>query len=554
MSSQPARVGSIESPRRMLGRYELIGELGSGGMGVVYLGRLQGVGGFERMFAIKVLHKHLAQKPQIVSMLLNEARLAAQIQHPNVVSTVDADVSSEGQYYVVMEYVDGFTLCDLLEHPTLDALRRVRLGLRIALDATAGLDAAHRLCNPADATPLGLVHRDVSPNNILVSLQGTGMIADFGIARATAAQDDSMPGVIKGTPSYMAPEQLAGLDTLDARADVFGLGAVLWEVLTGEQLFYSPAGVGGVLALVQNGEILAPSCRNSRIPAALDAVCLKALERDLDRRYQSARELCEDLERVGREYDLIASPHEIADALPGLFAEQIEHRRASLPAADVSSSALVRIPETLKNSPPPPALPSRQSSSPLAVDAGEPPRPIDAGLVDDLPLSLPRERPPWLLLAAVASALIAAAALPWLAREQARAEDAERQRTAVQSAPNTAAAEQPGPGAEAESEGAIDEVAPTAIAVMPDPELGLDLPAPALQPEPSRGRDRVLTSTGGIARRPRVRPSRAAPVPRAAEAPALPAGIAPFDPTSARPSAEDEREGVLETNPYLMQR
>jgi serine/threonine-protein kinase len=548
MSSEPARVGSIEAPRRMLGRYELIAELGSGGMGVVYLGRLQGVGGFERLFAIKVLHKHLAQKPQIVSMLLNEARLAAQIQHPNVVSTIDADVSSEGQYYVVMEYVDGFTLCELLDHPKLDAVRRVRLGLRIALDATAGLEAAHRLCNPVDASPLGLVHRDVSPNNILVSLQGTGMIADFGIARATAAQGDSLPGVIKGTPSYMAPEQLAGLDTLDARADVFSLGAVLWEVLTGEQLFYSPAGVGGVLELVQKGEILAPSCRNSRIPAALDAICLKALERDVGRRYQSARELCEELERFDREYALIASPHEIADALPRLFAEQVERRRASLPAADISSSALVKIPEALRTSPPPPA----SGQPPRAGDADDANESSasDAAPVDELPLALPRERPPWLLMAAIASALAAAAALPWLAREQARAEHAE-QRAAVQSAPGAASAEQAAPVAQ--------RVEPTAIAVMPDPERGLELPypttaaeAPALQPEPPRGRDKALASA--LPRRARARSVRATPAPHTASAPALPAGIAPFDPTSTQPSTENEREAVLETNPYLMQR
>jgi eukaryotic-like serine/threonine-protein kinase len=448
VSTDPVR--SIEK-REKLGRYELICELASGGMGVVYLGRLQGVGGFERMFAIKVLHKHLASRRQIVGMLLNEARLAAQIQHPNVVSTVDAEISSSGQYYVVMEYVDGFTLCELLDHPKLDAVRRVRLGLRVVLDAMAGLDAAHRLCNPADGSPLQIVHRDVSPNNILVSLQGSGMIADFGIARATAAQTDSLPGVIKGTPSYMAPEQVAGSDDLDARADVFSLGAVLWEVLTGEQLFYSPAGVGGVISLVLTGEIETPSCRNSRVSPALDAVCLKALERDLTRRYQSVRELCDELERVGREQDLIASTHETAEALSQLFAEQIERRRASLPATGAARNASTSTPFTgeetlIATVPPPPVVPRLEVTTVLpaaGVVTASPPG--HARAADDA--KLPLRRAPWLFVAG-AAAVVAASALLY-AREPARPRRSERR--AASADVRNAPAEQPRPTTHATS-------------------------------------------------------------------------------------------------------
>jgi eukaryotic-like serine/threonine-protein kinase len=328
MSGEPIRRVAIR--RRRLGRYEVLSRLASGAMGVVYLGRLRTVGGFERLFAIKVLHEHLANKQQVVKMLLDEARIAARIQHPNVVSTVDAELSSSGEYYVVMEYVDGFTLCELLDHPRLDAVRRVRLGLRALLDACYGLDAAHRLCDPASDRPLGIVHRDVSPSNVLISLQGLGLIADFGIARAAERGTDSLPGIIKGTPCYMAPEQISTADDLDARADVWGLGAVLWEVLTGEQLFYSTAGVSGVLAQVLTGNIPAPSSRNSRVPPALDAACLKALSRDRDARYASAFDLAEELERVARAHDLIASAHETAETLAVLFAERIEQRRAEL--------------------------------------------------------------------------------------------------------------------------------------------------------------------------------------------------------------------------------
>jgi serine/threonine protein kinase len=376
-----------------LGRYEVLSRLASGAMGTVYLGRAHGVGGFERLFAIKVLHPHLEQKPQIVSMLLTEARLAAQILHPNVVSVLDVDVSERGEHYVVMDYVDGFTLCELLDHPRLDALRRLRLGLRILLDATLGLDAAHRLCSPSDGHTLGIVHRDVSPSNILCSLQGTGLITDFGIARVAAQDTDSMPGVIKGTPCYMAPEQVAGSEHLDARADVWSLGVVLWEVLTGEQLFYSPHGVGGVLSLVLNGYIPLPSERNSRVPPALDALCMKALQRDPDARLASTHELADALERIAREHDLLASMHETADALAELFAAPIEQRRSSFPPSPSAEQSEIRLP------PPPPVPRFGRAPLPGSSTATE----LDAELA-----RLPLRRPPWLSIAITASAIAAA--------------------------------------------------------------------------------------------------------------------------------------------------
>jgi serine/threonine protein kinase len=429
--SEPAIRRAPSQPER-LGRYEVLRQIACGAMGVVYLGRLQSVGGFERMVAIKVLHPHLARKPQIVNMLLTEARLAAQIQHPNVVSVLDMEVTESGEHYVVMDYIDGFTLCDLLDHPRLDALRRVRLGLRVLLDATLGLDAAHRLCSPSDGSPLRIVHRDVSPNNILCSLQGMGLIADFGIARVAAQDTDSMPGVVKGTPCYMAPEQVSGSEDLDARADVWSLGAVLWEVLTGEQLFYSPNGVGGVFSLVLTGEIPAPSERNSRVQPALDVICRKALTRDPANRYQSARELAEDLKRVAREHDVVASQHEAAETLAQLFAEQIEQRRSWLPAASPAADTSAD-PSSTRNRSPVPSQSQNPSQSPihnpsqsqgqiqnqsptgvervafdslraLAAEAGE--------QIDDSELERLRlRRPPWLWFALAAGAVAAAAAL-----------------------------------------------------------------------------------------------------------------------------------------------
>jgi serine/threonine-protein kinase len=408
-----------------IGRYEILARLASGAMGVVYLARAQGMGGFERRVAIKVLHAHLAQKPHIVSMLLTEARLAAQIQHPNAVSVLDVDVTAAGEHYVVMDYVDGFTLCELLDHPRLDAVRRVRLGLRILLDATQGLEAAHRLCHPGDGSPLGIVHRDVSPSNILCGLQGTGFITDFGIARVAAEDADSMPGVIKGTPCYMAPEQVAGSSQLNARADVWSLGAVLWEVLTGEQLFFSPHGIGGVLSMVLTGHVPPPSSLNSRVPEALDALCGRALRRDPEERIGSARELAEGLERIAREHDLIASAHETADAMCELFAESLAKRRswfppavAAAPPAEAARSSVV-------------AAPNGTTSTARGAATG-----AGSGVATETEIArLRQRRPPWLPIAIATLTLAAAAALFLL--------DASSSRRKLGGPAATAGAEQP---------------------------------------------------------------------------------------------------------------
>lgn len=218
------------STRRMLDQYEIVAEIASGGMGTVYLARLARTGGFQRMVALKLLHRHLAEEPGFVAMLLDEARLAARLHHPNAVGIYDVRESALG-YYLVMDFVDGFSMDEVLDAAR-DDEERWRLGLRILLDGATGLDAAHRLQDD-EGKPLSIVHRDVSPQNILVGRDGVGRITDFGVARAAERITSSRPGTIKGKPCYMAPEQAQATD-LDARADVFALGIVLWEVLTGQ--------------------------------------------------------------------------------------------------------------------------------------------------------------------------------------------------------------------------------------------------------------------------------------------------------------------------------
>ncbi|NOY94692.1 MAG: protein kinase [Deltaproteobacteria bacterium] len=312
---------------RRLGRYELVAEIASGGMGTVFLARIDGVGGFTRLFAIKVLHPHLAKEEQFISMFLDEARLAARLHHPNAVGIVDVDQSELG-YFLVMEYVDGFTLEKLLSRTTGDPEARVRYGLRCLLDAIVGLDAAHRLKDD-HGVPLGIVHRDVSPQNVLIGMDGVGRITDFGVARAAARITSSRPGMLKGKPCYMSPEQAKGGE-LDARADVFALGIMLWEVLTGELLFQAEGGPAVVLMNVVRADIRPPSELNPDIPPALEAVCMKALARPLEERYASGRELAQALEEAALEAKLLASNHALADAMAELFAEDAEARREAI--------------------------------------------------------------------------------------------------------------------------------------------------------------------------------------------------------------------------------
>ncbi len=312
--------------RRKLDRYELIAEIASGGMGTVVLARVAGAGGFQRLFAVKMMHPHLVEDAQFVSMLLDEARLAARIHHPNVVATVDVCASAVG-YYIVMDYVDGFTLTHVLEAPSLAARDRLRIVIRILLDTLAGLEAAHNLVGD-DGGPLGMVHRDVSPHNILVGLDGIARLTDFGIALAASRITSSRPGIIKGKPAYMAPEQ-ARAEAVDQTADLWALGVILWESLMDRQLFAADSDAATVLRVI-TAEVPRPRSIDPKIPTEIEAVCLRALQRPPGQRYRSARQMAQDLERAAKKHDLLADSHEVAEAMKATFDLQIQERRAAI--------------------------------------------------------------------------------------------------------------------------------------------------------------------------------------------------------------------------------
>jgi serine/threonine protein kinase len=323
-----------------LDRFELIAELASGGMGTVFLARLGGAGGFQRLYAIKRLHEHLARHTEFIEMFLDEARLAARIHHPNVVPILEIGTTDAG-YYLVMEYVEGDTAGHLFHCASQEEkVVGVRVAIRIVLDVLAGLHAAHEGTDD-EGRSLELVHRDVSPHNILVSVDGVSRITDFGIARAASRLAVTRTGQLKGKIAYMAPEQ-ARSEKIDRRADVFAMGICFWEMLARQRLFKAEA-EGETLNRLLYEPIPSVRSVDPGIPRELDEIVAKALTRDLDKRYATAAEFSDALEEAARSLDLLASHREVAACIADVLAPDLSERRADLRAwlADTERRSLV---------------------------------------------------------------------------------------------------------------------------------------------------------------------------------------------------------------------
>lgn len=276
---------SPDSEVRVCDRYEIHAPIARGGMATVRLGRLRGVAGFSRVVAIKELHPHLASDPEFVAMLLDEARLASRIRHPNVVTVLDL-ISQDESVLLVMEYIHGVSLRRLLRRA-----RKGEVGLEpavavaIVVDALCGLEAAHSATSE-EGEPLGIVHRDVSPHNLLVGADGVTRVLDFGIAKAAARSQTTREGMLKGKLSYMAPELLRG-SVATPRADVYAAGVVLWEALTSRELFRANS-EAELLGRVLEGVVVPPSRVRPGLPAELDEVVTRALSRQPEPRFESA--------------------------------------------------------------------------------------------------------------------------------------------------------------------------------------------------------------------------------------------------------------------------
>jgi serine/threonine-protein kinase len=345
----------------------------------------RGAGGFSRRFALKQCHPHLIDEAEFVARFLDEGRLAARIHHPNVVSTIDI-VHEGSELYLVMEYVDGISVASLTKRALAgEALPRAAI-VRIAIDALAGLEAAHTLADDA-GVPLHVTHRDVSPQNILVGRDGIARITDFGIARARDSSVHSREGEVRGKFSYMAPEQLVGTRAVDARADVFATAVVVWELLAGRS-FRSASSQEAIASIVSGERAEAPSAHAPDISPDLDAVVLRALARDPADRPSTAREFASLLEKALAPSnaqgvaELVVSSTPVASA-PAADATEPMEREVSAP---VASRPRVTAPITLEVEEP--KREKRSRALPIAAVA------VTLALATGAAFAWPRAKPP----------------------------------------------------------------------------------------------------------------------------------------------------------------
>jgi eukaryotic-like serine/threonine-protein kinase len=310
------------------GRYELLRKIASGGMGQVYLARQKGPVGFQKLLVVKRLLPHLSEEEEFIQMFLDEARIAAHLNHPNIAQIYELG-EVDGIYFIAMEYVHGEAIAEVHKR----ALQRkghlpLEFKCRVIADAAAGLDAAHHARSPS-GRKLALIHRDVSPQNVLVGFNGSVKIIDFGVAKASGKLAQTVVGTIKGKHAYMSPEQARG-EPLDHRSDVFGLGTVFYELLTNTRLFKRDSELATLKAVV-GAKVVPPSEVAAGIPKALDGVVLKALARNRDERFATAGELQLAIEDFLVKHQLPGTTAHLAAFMRELYAEELEEEFSNEP-------------------------------------------------------------------------------------------------------------------------------------------------------------------------------------------------------------------------------
>ncbi len=324
---------------RIVGRYALYGKLATGGMATVHFGRLLGPVGFSRTVAIKRLHPQYAKDPEFVAMFLDEARLAARIQHPNVVATLDV-VALEEELLLVMDYIRGEAFSRLLRAARKKGLEPpVSFIAAIVSGMLHGLHAAHEVTDER-GQPLRVVHRDVSPQNVLVGVDGVPRLLDFGVAKAGARVQVTKDGQVKGKLSYMSPEQLTS-QPVDRRADLFAAGVVLWEALTGKRLFLADD-TQEIIHRIVDLPVPPPSLLNPAVPPAFDKIVERALSKDPNARYSTAREFAVALEHCVT----FMSSREVGEWVEEIAGDVLEMREQALAELESYSSVTELSPPT----------------------------------------------------------------------------------------------------------------------------------------------------------------------------------------------------------------
>lgn len=355
----PEPIGTSDGLVRKVGKYRILSELGRGGMATVYLAVTSGPGGVNKLVVLKALLPELAVEPGALTMFLDEARLAAQLNHANIVQTYE--VGTEGdRHVIVMEYLEGQALSSILRRAQANGQPLpVGMHLRIISAVLEGLQYAHELF-AYDGSPLTLVHRDVSPQNVFVTYDGQVKVLDFGIAKASSSSTNTATGVVKGKIAYMAPEQMVA-EGVDRRADVYSVGCMLWALATGTKLWKDTPDVQ-ILRAVLNGEIPSPQSVNPQCDDELNRIVMLALAPHREHRYQTALQLQDDLERYCEALAIPNRPKQIGEYVAGLFS----NTRADLKA--LVERQLVLVATDSGKSPAVPPLPSEERSQTRRAD------------------------------------------------------------------------------------------------------------------------------------------------------------------------------------------
>ena len=469
----------LEGAPTQMGRYHIVGQLASGGMAEILLGKIAGPGGFERAVVIKRIHPHLAAEPEFLKMFLDEARIISRIQHPNVVQVMELG-REDDELFMAMEYLAGESLLGVVRRGASKKRLLPRpLAAHVMAKVCAGLHAAHELTDE-EGNPLGLVHRDISPQNIFITYDGAVKLLDFGIAKFAERVSQTQAGQLKGKFSYMSPEQCRG-GAIDRRSDIFSLGTVLFEITTGKRLFSRDTSLATLKAICDD-PIRWPSQIDRRYPPVLEAVVKRALARDVEDRYQTAAEMRRDLVGAVRSLGLDDVPEDaLGDYLRELFGDRIAEKRELLRRLGAGSEIT--------------DVPSPEADSsielPIADTGGSPPSdtPFSAEAEILPPPASQREPQRWPWLALGAGVLFGAVAGAVLGTSGVR-DTGEPDRQEVATAAGTATPSAPEPEPE--------RAAPEATAGPGEPQRES---ATVQQPEPEPPEVRIrVTSVPPLAR------------------------------------------------------
>jgi TonB family protein len=396
------------------GQYVLVERIATGGMAEVWKARMRGVEGFQKIVAIKKILPHLSDNQDFIEMFIDEAKLAAQLSHNNIIHIYDLG-KIQSSYYIAMEYVDGFDLKTILKKAEeKDQPITVELALFIASKIAAALDYAHRKRDFEDRD-LRLVHRDVSPQNVLISQEGDIKLCDFGIAKAASKASHTQAGALKGKLQYMSPEQAWGRD-IDKRSDIFALATVLFEMLTNRKLFGGDNELS-ILEQVREARIAPPSQYNDEVTPEIDKIVLKALQKDAGNRYQTAGEMERDINAVLYTFrptptsaDLAIYMHRLQTSAD-VVRDEPQSMSHQVPAASAFSNSYNNDPFALTT--PAPVVPAAAAAAPMAAPA---PQPHAIATPTFGAEELPREgakskMPLFIVIAAVLAIIVAAAVL-----------------------------------------------------------------------------------------------------------------------------------------------